>query len=378
MIPGPTHVPTRVLAAMATPMVNHRGQEFTALHGEVQAGLKRVFGTVGDLVIYPGSGTGGMEAALVNLFSPGDRILGVSIGAFGDRFVQIARRFGLQVDALEFDWGRAADPGAIAERLAADGEHQIKGILVTHNETSTGVVNPLEAIAKARGAHPALLVVDAVSSLGAVEVRADDWGLDAVVTGSQKALMIPPGLAILSLGPRAWAAAEKATSPRFYWDVLAYKKGFAKASTPYTPALSQWFALREALRMLEEEGLENAYRRHRLLGEMTRAGATALGLELLATEQWSPAVTALYSPVSPAALRKRMREDYGVVVAGGQGRVSESVFRIGHVGCVEPLDLLATLAALEMSLSQEGRQVHLGEGVAAAQRVWMKERSGEL
>ncbi|MDA8145265.1 MAG: alanine--glyoxylate aminotransferase family protein [Thermaerobacter sp.] len=372
MIPGPTYVPPRILSAMSAPMINHRGPEFQAMYREVQEGLRTVFGAQGDLVIYPSAGTGGLEAAVANFFSPGDRVLAVTVGVFGDRFATIAERFGLQVERLTEEWGRAADPDRIARRLAEDRTREIKGILLTHNETSTGVANPLREIARVREGHPALLLVDAVSSLGALELKAQEWELDVVAVGSQKALMIPPGLAILALSPRAWQAAEEARLPRFYWDVLAYRKNFEKQSTPYTPAVPQWYALREALRMVAEEGLPAVYERHALLGEMTRSGVQALGLSLLAEAgRRSDTVTAVRVPpgVAVGRLRQALREDYGVVVAGGQGKLAEEVFRIGHLGCISPMDILSTLAALELALSSLGHPVHLGDGVAAAQKV---------
>lgn len=373
MIPGPTPVPDRVLRAMAAPMVNHRGEAFARVFDEVTAGLKKLFLTENDVIVLPAAGTGGLEAAVANFLSPGDHVLALVTGVFGERWVKIARAYGAEVEVIETAWGQAADPAEVARRLPSDTPKRIKAILVTHNETSTGVTNPLEEIARAAAGHPALVMVDAVSSLGAVSLRTDAWGLDVVVTGSQKAMMVPPGLAFLSVSPRAWERAAEAKNPKFYWDLTMYRKQMATRQTPYTPAVSLWFALREALSMIEEEGLEAAWRRHTLLGRMTRAGIEALGLELLADNKYaSDTVTAIKMPaaIEAKALRSELRKKFGVVVAGGQGKLTDSIFRIGHVGWVDPKDILQGLAALELALDSLGYPVTFGAGVAGAQRAW--------
>jgi len=331
------------------------------------AGLKKVFQTEHETLVLPSAGTGGLEAAVVNFFSPGDRVLAVVTGAFGQRFAKIAQAFGLDVRTMEVEWGRALDPEAVARELHAD--PSLKGVLLTHNETSTGITNPVAEVARRRGEHPALILVDAISSLGGIDLPMDELGLDVVVAGSQKALMIPPGLSILGVSPRAWTAYEKATLPRFYFDLGSYRKGLAKASTPYTPAVSLWYALRESLAMLEEEGLPAVFDRHRLLGEMTRAGAAALGLRLLADPAHaSNTVTALYPPEGVAAddFRAFLRKEMGVTLAGGQGHLSGQIFRIGHVGWVSPKDILSGLAALEEGLARLGHRDRKGAGVGAA------------
>lgn len=372
MLPGPTPVPPRVLRALARPMINHRGPEFKELFSELTSGLKGVFRTENDIIIYPSAGTGGMEAAVVNFISPGEKVLVVSIGNFGDRFAEIARRFGARVDKLNFAWGTAADPAALAERLKEDTNKEIKAVFVTHNETSTGVTNNLQALREAAGDHPALFIVDSVSGLGAMELETDGWDLDVVVAGSQKSFMIPPGLSFISVSKRAWEAAEKCTNARYYWDIREARQYAGKGQTPYTPALPQLTALAESLRMIKEEGLPQIIARHRRLRDMVRAGVRALGLELLAGDEIaSNAVTAVLAPpgIEADAIRKVLREKYHVIVAGGQNQLKNKIFRIGHLGYVQELDILAAMAALEMALANCGYRVNLGQGVRAAQEV---------
>ncbi len=372
MLPGPTPVPSGVLRALARPMINHRGPEFKALLEEVTDGLKKVFRTQNQVIIFPSAGTGAMEAAVANCVSPGDKVLVVSIGVFGERFAEIARRFGAQVEKLDFAWGTAADPAALAGVIKEDKNQEIKAVFVTHNETSTGVTNDVQGLRAALGDHPALFVVDAVSGLGAMELETDAWNLDVVVAGSQKSFMIPPGLSFLCLSPRAWEAAARCTNSRYYWDVEAARKMAEKGQTPYTPALPQISALAESLKMIEAEGLENIFARHRRLRDMVRQGARALGLELLARDEVaSSAVTAILSPAGIGAdtIRRVLREKFNVVVAGGQRQLQNKIFRIGHLGYVQDLDVIAALAALEMALACCGYKVELGQGVRAAQSV---------
>ncbi|MGB9792160.1 MAG: pyridoxal-phosphate-dependent aminotransferase family protein [Thermacetogeniaceae bacterium] len=375
MLPGPTPVPPRLLRAMAKPAINHRGPEFKALYAEVTEGLKEVFRTKNDVIIYTASGTGAMEAAVANFISPGDKVLVVSIGVFGNRFAAIAERFGAQVEKLEFTWGTAADPDALAERIKADEKKEIKAVLVTHNETSTGVTNDLKALREAVGDHPALFIVDSVSGLGAMELETDAWNLDVVVAGSQKSFMIPPGLSFMAVGPRAWEAKKKCKNACFYWDIEAARKSGEKGQTPFTPAIPQIEALAEALEMMREEGLENIFARHRLLRDMTRQGIKAMGLKPLAADDVaSPAVTAVLAPegIEANAIRKVLLNEFNVVVAGGQQSLDNKIFRIGHLGNVGELEIIAVLAALEMALNRCGFKVELGVGVRAAQEVVMK------
>ncbi|MCG0277097.1 MAG: alanine--glyoxylate aminotransferase family protein [Thermanaeromonas sp.] len=375
LLPGPTPVPPRVALAMARPAINHRGPEFSELLHTVTQGLKRVFKTNNDVVILTASGTGGMEAAVANLLSPGDKALVVTVGVFGERFVKIAQRFGVETEVLAFPYGQAADPAAVAERLARDKAGEIKAILVQHNETSTGVLNDIEAISKARGDHPALLVVDTISGLAAADLRVDEWGIDVAIAGSQKAFMVPPGLTMLSLSDRAWQAVEKCKNHRYYLDLKDARNYGLKGQTPHTPAVSLLYGLKEALAMLEEETLEKSFRRHACLRDMVRAGIKALGLEPLADDRVaSPSVTAVKVPagLKPADITVPLREKHGVVVAGGQGQVKDRVFRIGHLGYVNHMDVLSGLAALEEVLASLGVISVSGIGVAKALEVYQK------
>jgi len=372
MLPGPTMLPSEVLQAMAGPMINHRGKEFAALLRTITGGLQAVLRTEKDVLIFPAAGTGAMEAVLVNLFSPGDKVLAVDAGVFGNRFGRMAQTFGLTVETLPVEWGRAVAPEAIAERLARDRDGTIKAVIVTHNETSTGVTQDVKAVGAARGRHPALLIVDAVSSLGAVELATDEWNIDVVLSGSQKALMTPPGLALVCLGERAWAAAEQARLPRYYWDLRAAKAAAEKGQTPYTPALSLLYGLQKALELIETEGRENIYRRHARIGRAARAAVQAMGLQLFADERCaSDTVTAVRVPagITVKDLRQVLQAEYGVIVAGGQQALADTIIRIGHLGYVSPLDLAATIAALEMALARLGSPVVFGAGVGAAQKI---------
>jgi aspartate aminotransferase-like enzyme len=347
-----------VLAAVAKPMINHRGRHFAELIGRVVERLKRFYRTQGDVLVLTASGTGGLEAAVVNTLSPGDRVLAVVIGAFGERFAAIAQAYGAEVVRLEYEWGRAADPDDVRRVLSRD--PRIKAVLVTHNETSTGVTNPLKALAAVVREHERLLLVDAVSSLGAIPLETDAWGLDVVVTGSQKGWMVPPGLAFVSVSQRAWEAYREAKMPRFYLDLGRHKEALERGQTPWTPALSVLFGLDVALEMMEAEGLENIFARHARIGEMTRQGVKALGLRLLADERYaSNTVTAVVVPdgVDERVLRRLLEDEYGVVLAGGQGKLSGKIFRIGHLGWVTEEDIRDTLDSLAQALPRVGYQL---------------------
>ena len=351
--PGPTPMPPSVAEALRGPMINHRGPEFEALFEEVTVGLQQVFQTQHDLLVLTASGTGGLEAAVVNLFSPGDRVLAVSIGNFGDRFTKIAEAYGTDVQKLKFDNGHAADPDAIAARLKAD--PSIKGVLVTHNETSTGVTNDLEAIAQAvrEAGHP-LFLVDGISSVGSLDVKPDEWGIDVLVAGSQKGWMVPPGMTMLSVGPRAWAAHKTATLPRYYFDFSAAQKSATKWQTPWTPAVTLLFGFREALRLMLAEGLPALFARHRRIGSYARQGVRELGLRLVPVEERyaSNTVTAFWLPegLSADAVQERVRSEHDVVLAEGQGELQGRILRVGHMGYVGEADLDAVFAALKQVL----------------------------
>ena len=375
MVPGPTPVPERVLNAMNVPMINHRGGGYESLFKSVIVDLKKVFNTQADILLYPAAGTGAMEASIVNLFSAGDKVLVVSIGVFGDRLAEIAISYGLAVEKMSFELGQAIAPEKLAMRLQADKDKEIKGILLTHNETSTGVTNDIENIIKVGGQHPAIKVVDAVSALGAIPMQMDKWGIDVVFAGSQKALMIPPGIGLVAFGPRAWAAYAQSTLPKYYWDAMKVKKSLEKWQNPYTPPVSLIFGLRESLNMIFEEGLDKIAKRHEILAKAVRAAAKALNLELLADEVVSSSVvTAIKAPVNVSAkdIQKHLREVYGITVAGGQKTLEGKIFRIGHLGYASMADVFVVISMLEMTLQTLGVQVELGAGVKAAQEVFLQ------
>ncbi len=375
MIPGPTPVSPRTLRACAAPMINHRGEEFAKLWLELQENLKKVFQTKNDIIIYPAAGTGAMEASIVNAISPTDKVLAISIGAFGDRFAEIAKIFGAEVIRCDFPWGEAAAPSVVEKKLQENKDTKV--VLITHNETSTGVVNNIEKIAQVVKKYNCLFVVDAISSLGAVDLKTDEWGIDLVVAGSQKALMLPPGLSFISVSPFAWEKVETSTTPKYYWQFKLYKKWMPKNQTPYTPALPQLFGLQESLKiLLDEIGLENNFKRHKILAKATREGVKALGFEMLCTQEEcaSPCVTAILGreDIEIKKLRRELREKYNIITAGGQGPLEDKIFRIGHLGFVDNTDIIATLSALEMLLFAEGIKVALGSGVAKAQEVFLQ------
>ncbi len=370
LLPGPTPVPERVVRAMSRPMVNHRGSEFKEILINVTEGIKQVYHTKHQVLIYPASGTGALEAAVVNFISPGDKVLAVSIGVFGDRFATIAREFGAQVEKLDFPWGEPADPQVLKDRLAQDINQEIKAVLITHNETSTGVFNDLAAIRTAAGEHPALFMVDAVSGLAVVTLKMDEWNLDVVVSGSQKAFMIPPGLSFLAFNDRALRVHQENKNHKYYWDVSAGLKYLEKGQNPYTPAISLYYGLEEALKMMLEEGLDNILLRHLNYREMVRAAVKEMGLNLLAADDYaSPALTSVIAPqgIGGNKIRQYMRERFNIVLAGGQQKLDDVIFRIGHLGYVRELDLLAVLAALEIALLNCGYPIELGKGLKKAQ-----------
>jgi aspartate aminotransferase-like enzyme len=351
-IPGPTPCPEEVLEAVGRQMVNHRGPEFRDLLKRVSGRLKTVFQTENDVLIFTTSGTGGLEAAIVNTLSPGDHVLALTCGEFGDRFFDIAEAFGATVSEIAVAPGRAVDPRAVDMFLRS--VPGVKAVLVTHNETSTGVTNDLQAIAQVVRAHGALLLVDAVSSMGAIEVKTDEWGLDVVVSASQKGWMVPPGLAMVSVSERAGQAYAEARMPRFYFDFAKAKRSLEKGETPWTPAVSILYGLDVAIAMMLDEGLENIYERHQYLAERTRSGVLSLGLQLFADDHYSNTVTAVKAPEGKDAsdIIRRLREDHGVVVAGGQGKLSGKIFRVAHLGWVDGDEIDHALRALGIVLQK--------------------------
>ncbi|MDJ0778349.1 MAG: aminotransferase class V-fold PLP-dependent enzyme [Gammaproteobacteria bacterium] len=370
-IPGPSNVPDRVLRAMDLPTIDHRGPEFAELGLEVVDGMKKVFRTSADVVIYPASGTGAWEAALVNTLSPGDRVLMFETGQFATLWRGIASELGLEVEFVEGDWRRGVDPAEVEARLAADSGHSIKAVGVVHNETSTGSTSRIGEIRAAidRAAHPALLLVDTISSLGSIDYRHDEWGVDVTVAGSQKGLMLPPGLSFNAISAKALAASKSATLPAAYWRWQPMLDANKSGYFPYTPATNLLYALREALRMLEEEGLDNVFARHRRHAEATRRAVRAWGLEILCQnpDEYSDVLTAILLPEGHDADRVRqiILERFDMSLGTGLGKVQGRVFRIGHLGDFNDLMLAGTLSGVEMGLGLAGVPFTPG-GVSAA------------
>jgi aspartate aminotransferase-like enzyme len=355
-IPGPTPCPPDVLEAMGKQMINHRGKEFADMLNRITEKMKQLYQTKSDLYILTGSGTGSLEAAVVNMFSPGDKVLSASIGVFGNRFADIAAGYGVDVTRLKFEWGTPVDPDRVRQALKAD--PKIKAVLLTHNETSTGVTNDLQAITAVINEFDKLILVDAISSLGCIDLKPDAWKCDVVITGSQKGWMVPPGLAMVSISERGWKAHAQAKIPRFYWDFTRAKSYFEKGQTPWTPAISMFFALDVSLDMMLKEGLTNVFARHAKIGDITRKGVKSLGLSLFpADEKYaSNTVTAVKGSdkVDPPKLQKVLREEYKVVVSGGQGDLTGKIFRIGHLGWVTEADIKETLDAIGKALPKAG------------------------
>jgi aspartate aminotransferase-like enzyme len=375
-IPGPTALPPSVREAGGRQMVNHRGEEFKALLLRVSEGMKPYFGTEHDVIMLTCAGTGALEAAVVNTLSPGDPVLAVSMGAFGDRFAKIAEVYGAGVTKVEIEWGQA--PTASAVRDAAAAIPGLRAVLLTHNETSTGVTSDIAALAAAvREAAPdALILVDAISALGAVPFAMDEWGLDLVVTGSQKAWMSAPGMAMAAVGPRAWEAAETARMPRFYLDLKRHRDTAAAGETPWTPAVAVMYQVDEGLRLMRAEG-EGVFARHAAAAAMTRAGLRALGFQLLAADDVaSKTVTAAWIPdgLDWKAFNGSLKQR-GLVLAGGQGKLKERIFRLGHLGSVTTDDILAAIGVLEEAAVSHGLPVRPGSAVAAAQQALVETRT---
>jgi len=372
MIPGPTPVPESVLLALAKHPIGHRSGEFGTIMAEVTAGLKWLHQTENDVLILTASGTGAMEAGIINFLSPGDRVLVGTNGKFGDRWAQLAEGFGLQVERITAEWGKALNPEDFRTRLEADTAKEIKAVIVTHSETSTGVLNDLETINRHVKAHGALIIVDAVTSLGATNVPIDAWGLDVVASGSQKGFMLPPGLGFVAVSPKAWEAYATAKIPRFYLDLGKYRKDAAKNTTPFTPPVNMFFALQAALNMMQAEGLENIFARHHRQMNATRAAMKALGLPLFAADGTSsPAITAV-APVGVESekIRSVMKKKFDIALAGGQDDLKGKIFRVGHLGFVCDRDILTAIAALEATLIELGHNgVSPGAGVAAAAKI---------
>ena len=350
-IPGPTPCPPEALEAMGRQMMNHRGKEFGEILRSTTGKLRRVFQTQGDVLLLTGSGTGGMEAAIVNTLSPGDKVLSISNGFFGERFGDIAGTYQAEVVRLAVEWGQPVDPGAVKKALSA--QRDVKAVLVVHNETSTGMTNQLKEISAVVREFDTLLLVDAISSLGCINLPTDEWECDVVITASQKGWMVPPGLAMVGVSGRAWQAHARARMPRYYWDFGRAKSLLEKWQTPWTPAVSICYALNATLDMMLDEGLGSIFSRHARVARMTRDGVKALGLSLFFNEEYaSNTVTAVKGSdeIDVAGLVRVLRDEHEVIISGGQGKVSGNIFRIGHLGMICEDDIRVVLEALSKAL----------------------------
>ena len=369
--PGPTPIPNEVALAMSETMIHHRTPQFNKVFEEARQGLKTLFGTNGDVLILASSGTGAMEAAVANLFSPGDKVLVINGGKFGERWLNIANAFGLDPVEVKVEWGQAVKVDVVEKQLKLYPD--IKSVMIQASETSTTVLHPVKEIAKLTKNGP-LFLVDGVTAVGVLPVPLDEWGIDALVTGSQKALMLPPGLGFIALSERAWQKTKKAKLPRFYFDLNLERKNQAKGSGAFTPAVSLIFGLRASLNMMAREGFDRVYARHARMARATRAAATAMGLKLLAPDSPSPAATGIFLPKGLDAdkVLDYLRDQMGVILAEGQDQLKGKAIRIAHVGYMGAFDVITAIAALEMALRKFGAEIPFGRGVAAAQEVLME------
>jgi len=373
--PGPTPVPPEVLSALSEPVIHHRAPRFTEILKQVVAGLKYIYQTENDIIVFAASGTGAMESAVVNVVNPGDHVLVGSMGNFGERWKKLTATWGAEVTALDHEWGAKVVPADIEKALAAD--PAIKAVYVQFSETSTGVVNDIRAIGEIVARTPAILVVDAISGLGATDLKTDEWHVDICVAGSQKALMVPPGLAYVAVSEKAWAVVEQCATPRFYYDYVAARKKMTgdSAQTPYTPAVSLMVAQNAAIDLIMEEGLENVFERHRVLSRAAKEGVKALGLELFGPDDpEANSVTAVKVPdgVDGGKIGKIARDKWGVWLAGGQGQLKGKIFRFGHCGYFGHSDIIVGLTTVEMVLAELGYDVKFGASAAAAEQVFMQ------
>lgn len=354
LTPGPTPLPPQVCEAMARPIIHHRTPQFQAVLKEATEGLKYIFQTQNDVFILASSGTGAMEAAVVNILSPGDVAITVEGGKFGERWTELCKSYGITPEVISVEWGRAVDPQEIAKKLKAN--PKIKAVFTTLCETSTGVTNDIEAIGRLVKDTEAVLVVDAISGLGAIDIKTDAWFCDMVVSGSQKGLMLPPGLAFISVSAKAMSRINESRSPKYYFDLKKAKKALDKTDTPFTPAISLVIALNESLKMMRQDGLENIFLRHKKLAEATRGAVKEMGLTLFAPTASSDAVTAVNVPagIDGEKLVKTMRDTYGVTIAGGQDELKGKVFRIAHMGFIEEFDIVVGIACLKKVLGEMG------------------------
>jgi aspartate aminotransferase-like enzyme len=368
--PGPTPVPPNVLQEMSRSMIHHRTPEFEEILEQVINDLKYVFQTQNDVIVLASTGTGGMEAAVSNFLSTGDKVIVVRSGKFGERWTELCECYGVHPENIDVEWGKAVDPEIIAKMLKND--NAFRAVYLQACETSTGVTHDIEKIAGIVRNYPdTIIVVDAITALGVYDIPTDKWGIDVVVTGSQKALMLPPGLAVVSVSPKAWGFYERSNLPKYYFDLRKESNSLKKKQSAYTPAVSLIFGLKEALSMIREEGLENVFKRHDRLAKATRAAMGAIGLELFAGDNPSNSVTAVKVPegVDGSLITKILSKDYGITIAGGQSQAKGKIFRVSHMGYVESFDMLLVISAIEVVLKRLGYDVPLGKGVEAAQKV---------
>lgn len=372
LTPGPTPLPPEVCEAQSRPIIHHRTPQFQAVLKEVTEGLKYVFQTSGDVLMLTSSGTGAMEAAVVNLLSSGDTAITVEGGKFGERWTELCVTYGIKTEVIKVEWGKAVDPKEIEKKLKAN--PAIKAVFTTLCETSTGVTNDIKAIGEVVKNSDAVLVVDAISGLGAIDLKTDAWSVDVCVSGSQKGLMLPPGLAFVSVSKKAWLKIDSAKTPKYYFDLKVARKAIEKTDTPFTPAISLVIALAEALKLIRADSLENIFSRHSKMAQATQAAMQALGLELFAPGAASDVVTAVKVPqgIDGEKLVKTMRDTYGVTIAGGQSEMKGKIFRIAHMGYIGEFDIILGISCLEKVLQQMGYKFQLGSGIKAAEEVFLK------
>ncbi len=373
LAPGPTPVPETINLEMAAPMIHHRTPQFSQIFAEAAEDAKYLFQTKQDVLILASTGTGGMEGCITNLFSPGDKVLVVNGGKFGERWGKIAKTYGLEPIIIDVEWGQAVKMDDI--KAALDKNPDIKGILTQASETSTTVAHPIEEMSKiTRGNDNLLLIVDGITAVGVSPLPMDDWGVDAVITGSQKALQLPPGLALVALSEKAWKFNADSKCPRFYFDFAKERKALGDKTTAYTPAVSLIIGLRAVLKNLKEEGLDNVHKRHNRLARATRAATQALGLKMVAPDAPAESATGVFVPegVDGGKIVKSLRDEFGVTMAGGQDQWKGKVVRIAHLGYVDTFDTIIAIAALEMALKKFGHPVEMGKGVAAAQEILLE------
>jgi aspartate aminotransferase-like enzyme len=373
LAPGPTPVPSEVLLAMAMPIIHHRSPDFLPVLDSAKKGLQWLFQTKNDVLILCSTGTGGMVGAVNNFFNHGDKVLVINGGKFGERWTKICKSYGLNVEEILIEWGYSVKPELVEEKLKKD--QDIKGVFVQASETSTGVYHDIKSLASIVNKHEnTLFIVDAISALAAHDLRTDEWGIDIMVGGSQKGLMLPPGIAFVSVSEKAWEKAKASKLPKFYFDFKKERENLAKNQTNFTSPVTLIIGLNESLKMLHAEGLENVFKRHEKLAQATRKAVQALALELYAKESLSNAVTAIMSPpgIDGQAVYKNLREKYGITAAGGQDRARGKIFRIAHLGYVDKFDVITAIAGIEMVLKRMGYPVKLGTGVAVAEELLME------